>query len=297
MQLAISHPKAPSRSALASAEASKSAVTLGAYLAAVASSVAAGMPSRSWVEATVAAAKPGPHGHALQLVDPAGGSSAATMRAFVRTADRDAIARRLGAPLDPAFLVGMTVVVQIEPEFHLRWGMGGRIVGLSEALRESLLRRALEEIRARLKAEKLYDRQRYLPALPDVLRVAVVHPAGAAGHSDIAGELARWQKAGIVKVTSVTSPFEGPRATSDLVAALRRAASGDLVPPDIVMMVRGGGDRAGLLALDDEAVARAVCLCAVPVIVGLGHAVDRLWTRSPPTRRTRPRRPWRVSAR
>ena len=40
------------------------------------------------------------------------------------------------------------------------------------------------------------------------------------------------------------------------------------------MMVRGGGDRAGLLALDDEAVARAVCLCPVPVIAGLGHQVD-----------------------
>ncbi len=108
-----------------------------------------------------------------------------------------------------------------------------------------------------------------------MLRVAVVHPAGAAGHADVAGELARWQRAGIVTVTSVTSAFEGPRAAIDLVAALRRAASGDGVLPDVVMMVRGGGDRAGLMALDDEAVARAVCLCPVPVIVGLGHAVDR----------------------
>ena len=192
------------------------------------------------------------------------------MRAFLRLADRDAIARRLGAPLDPAHLVGMTVVALIEPDFHPRWGMGGRIVGLSQALRESLVRKVLDEIRARLKTETLYDRQRRLPVPPDVVRVAVVHPAGAAGHADIAGELARWERAGIVTAVSITAAFEGPRAAAELVAALRRAASGDGVPPDVVMMMRGGGDKAGLLALDDEAVARAICLCPVPVITGLG---------------------------
>ena len=252
----------------------QASVTLGAYLAAVTTAVVAGLPQRTWVEATVAAVKPGPYGHALQLIDPGGGSSAPTMRAFLREADRNAISRRLGAPLDPAHLVGMTIVAQIEPEFHPRWGMGGRVVGLSTTLRESLLRRTLAEVRARLKAECLYDRQRRLELPPDIVRVAVIHPAGAAGYADIAGELTRWQHAGIVAVTSMAAAFEGPRAAAELVAALGRAATGDGVPPDIVMMVRGGGDRAGLLALDNETVARAVCLCPVPVIAGLGHQVD-----------------------
>ena len=249
-------------------------ITLAAYLAAVAGAVSAGMPQRSWVEATVAAAKPGPYGHSLQLVDPAGGPSAPTMRAFLRTADRDAIARRLGAPLDPAHLVGLTAVLEVEPEFHPRWGMGGRVVGLSAALRESLMRRALDEVRARLKAERLYDRQRRLPTPADVLRIAVVHPAGAAGHADIAGDLARWERAGILAVTSIIAAFEGPRAAADLVAALRRAVSGDDALPDVLVLVRGGGDRTGLLSLDTEAVARAVCLCPVPIIAGLGHQID-----------------------
>ena len=146
--------------------------------------------------------------------------------AFLGTRERDAIARKLGAPLEPAHLVGLTVVLQVEPEFHPRWGMGGRVVDLSQALRESLMRRVIEEIRARLRREGLYDRQRRLPVPPDVVRVMVIHPAGAAGHADVAGELARWQAAGIIQVTSLPAPFEGPRAAPELVAALGRAVSG-----------------------------------------------------------------------
>lgn len=249
-------------------------LSLADYLAAVAGVVRAGMPARSWIEATVTAVKVNSYGHGISLVDPAGGPSAPTLRAFLRESDRAAIAERLGAALDPSHLVNMTVVVQIEPEFHPRWGMGGRITELSAALRENLMRRALEEARARLKAEKLYDRQRGLPTPADVVRVAVVHPAGAAGYADVAGELARWEQAGIVTITSVPAPFEGPRAVTEIVAALRRAVTGG-VSPEVVLMVRGGGDRAGLLVLDDEIVARAVCLCPVPVVTGLGHAVDR----------------------
>ena len=254
--------------------AEQPSVTLGQYLTAVADAVRVGLPARSWVEVTVLAVKAGPYGHTIQLVDPAGGAGAPQMRAFLRSADRDAIVRRLGAPLDLGHLVGLTAVMEVEPEFHPRWGMGGRVVGLSGALRESLLRRALDEVRARLRRERLYDRQRRLPVPADVVRVAVIHPIGAAGYADIDGELTRWQRAGILAVRSITAAFEGARAAAELVAALRRAAAGDGAPPDAVLMVRGGGDRAGLLALDDEAVARAVSLCPVPVIAGLGHQVD-----------------------
>ena len=251
-----------------------SAVPLAAYLARVGAVLTTGLPALCWIEATVATIKPNNFGHSLELVDPAGGPAPAQLRAFLRTADRTRIEERLGTKVSPDLLIGMTVVVQIAPEFHAKWHLGARIIGMAAGLRDSLLRRALEKVRAQLKREGLYDVQRRLPVPADVTRVAVVHPAGAAGYADIAGELARWERAGIVVVKSVPARFEGPHAAGEIAAAIGRVASGRDIP-DIVLMVRGGGDRAGLLALDEEPVARAVCTCPVPVITGLGHAVDR----------------------
>ena len=168
----------------------------------------------------------------------------------------------------------MTIVVQVAPEFHPKWHLGCRITGMAASVRELLLRRALEKVRAQLKREGLYDAQRRLPVPADVARVAVVHPAGAAGYADIASELARWQRAGTITAVSFPARFEGPHAAGEIALAIGRATSGRDVSPDVVLICRGGGDRAGLLALDDEPSPRRLHL-RVPVITGLGHAADR----------------------
>ncbi len=268
-------PSTPDAGAASSGlDASLAAVPLAAFLDEVAGVLRNGLPARLWVAATVLAARASAAGHTLELADPDAGQ-AATLRVFLPNSALAAIRRDLGIPLDPVLLVGLTTALRVAPSFTRRWHMGGRVEALSRDAAASLRVRLRERTVATLKREGLWDRQRSLPRPRDVTRVAVVHPAGAAGWGDIAGELARWQAAGLLRVRSCPAPFEGNRAESALATALRAAAEPlDGHRPDLVLVVRGGGARASLAVLDEEAVARAVLACPVPVVTGTGHAQD-----------------------
>ena len=123
---------------------------------------------------------------------------------------------------------------------------------------------------ATLQAEALLDANRSLgaPALP--LRLALVTSVGSAAHADALHELST---AGIgFEITVVDARVQGADAPESLIAALGEA---ELLDPDLIVLVRGGGPRTDLVAFDDEGVARAIATCPVPVWVGLGHETDR----------------------
>lgn len=251
------------------------AIPLSAFLDRVAS-LLRGLPERVWIEATVLDVRASAAGHTLELTDPALERGRATLRVFLSTGTLATIRRDLDVPIDPALLVGMTTCLLIKPDFSRRWHLGGRVEALSRDAAASLRARLLERIVAVLKREKLWDRQHTLPRPRDVTRLAVVHPAGAAGWGDIAGELGRWERAGLMAVRSCPAAFEGDGAATAIVAALRCAATSlDGHRPDLVLVVRGGGARGSLGVLDEEAVARGILGCPVPVLCGTGHAQDR----------------------
>lgn len=251
---------------------------LAALLAQAGEAVMARLPTRAWVEATVRAVRPGAHGHSLELTDNAGGrgGDVAQLRAFLGRDTMQAIGREMGAAFDPTLMVGITTCLLLAPSFSPRWHLSARILGISVEARASLSLRAVEQLRQELRTSGLYDKQRHLATPADITRIAVVAPSGAAGYADIAAELARWQKAGLMRVSLHPTPYKGERAPAMLTAALVAAAApADGERPDIVVLVRSGGASAGLQTLDHATVVRAICRCPVPVLTGIGHAIDR----------------------
>jgi exodeoxyribonuclease VII large subunit len=258
------------------APTSSAPVSVRTFLDHVATVLRVGLPERLWIEATVMSVRASTYGHTLELSDAGAETGTSTLRVFLAKGTLALVQRDLGIAVDPVMLIGMTTALLIAPSFTPRWHLGGRVEGLARAVVASLRQKILEQAVGQLKRDGLWNRQRKLLRPRDVTTLVVIHPSGAAGWADIASELERWQQAGIIRVKSIPAAFEGDGSAAGLVRALETA-----VPPvygqrpDLVLIVRGGGARASLSAMDNEGLARAVCRCPVPVISGTGHAVDR----------------------
>lgn len=133
-----------------------------------------------------------------------------------------------------------------------------------------LLYQRFLELKARLEAEGLFvpERKQAIPAWPRRIGV-VTSPSGAAWR-DILNTLQR--RYPLVEVVLAPSLVQGAEAPAALASALRDLER--LAQPDVILLARGGGSIEDLWAFNDEAVARAIAACAVPIITGVGHETD-----------------------
>ena len=126
-----------------------------------------------------------------------------------------------------------------------------------------------EELKKKLRAEGLFDLPRKdIPGMPG--RIAVVTSPTGAAVRDVVNVVTRRYPA--VEVTVVPALVQGDGATESIRRALKRAAA--LRGVDTILLVRGGGSIEDLWAFNDEALARDIAACALPVISGVGHKTD-----------------------
>ncbi len=138
-----------------------------------------------------------------------------------------------------------------------------------QAAGEGALRMQVAALARRLEAEGLMriERRRPLPEFPD--RIALVtSPRGKAVH-DVIRTLRRRYPIAELLIAGVA--VEGAGAVGSIVDGLRAAGASRA---DVVILARGGGSYEDLMPFNDEAVARAVVACPVPVVTGIGHEPD-----------------------
>lgn len=136
---------------------------------------------------------------------------------------------------------------------------------------EGLLRQQVAQLAEKLRREGLMEpeRKRRIPVF--CTRVAVVTSLSGAVINDVKRTLRRRNP--LVEVVCVGAKVQGDGAPVELIEGLRRAAA--ISPaPDCILLVRGGGSFEDLMTFNDEALARAVASCPVPVVTGIGHEPD-----------------------
>ena len=191
------------------------------------------------------------------------------------------------AVIDGVVWKGSVRNLSVRPEQGLEVVVTGRITTYPQGSRyqiviESMtaagvgaLLAQLERLKARLAAEGLFETSRKspLPAFPRVVGV-ITSPTGAVIRDILHRIRDRWPCQVLVWPVVV----QGDAAAAQVAAAVRgfdALEPGGAVPrPDVVIVARGGGSVEDLWPFNDEALARTVAACRIPLISAVGHETD-----------------------
>ena len=178
--------------------------------------------------------------------------------------------RSRAAALDWELREGMQVearalVTLYEPRGRFQLTVEGLRRGGVGPLFERFLR-----LKDKLEHEGLFDpaAKRALPEHPRAIGV-LTSPAAAALR-DVLTTLARRNPS--IPVIVYPIPVQGTGAAERIAAMLARA--GSRAECDVLLLVRGGGSIEDLWQFNEEAVARAIRACPLPVVAGVGHETD-----------------------
>ncbi|MPY88507.1 MAG: exodeoxyribonuclease VII large subunit [Luteitalea sp.] len=165
---------------------------------------------------------------------------------------------------------GMHVLVRAAVGVYEPRGEYQLVVEEMEPKGVGALQLAFEQLKKTLQAEGIFDasRKRPLPMLPQ--KIGIVTSLDGAALRDILKVLR--QRHASVHVVIRPARVQGAGAAEDITRGLRQLTRVDGV--DAIIVGRGGGSIEDLWAFNEEAVARAIAACPVPVISGVGHQVD-----------------------
>jgi exodeoxyribonuclease VII large subunit len=162
--------------------------------------------------------------------------------------------------------------IQIRARVGLYEGRG-EFQLIAEHMQESgdgALQRAFEELKQKLSTEGLFDpiHKKPLPTLPRSIGL-ITSPTGAA-IKDVLSVLQKRFPAIHIIVYPVR--VQGEQAANEMVTMLELADARKEC--DVLLLTRGGGSQEDLNAFNQEALARAIFACELPVIAAVGHEID-----------------------
>jgi exodeoxyribonuclease VII large subunit len=166
--------------------------------------------------------------------------------------------------------VGDHVIASVKADYFSKTGdfsfavSSMRHVGLGDQLER------LEKLRAKLRAEGLFDsrRKKPIPFLPQVIGLITGERSDAEKDVRHNAEL-RWPQ---VRFRMAYAAVQGDRCVPETIGALKALDADPTV--EVIVIARGGGDSQHLLGFSDERLLRAVAAASTPVVSAIGHEND-----------------------
>lgn len=211
------------------------------------------------VEGEISGWKIYPSGHAYFTLKDEGAQISAVMFA-------SALAR---SPAAVKFRDGDKIIVRANATVYPPRGNYQLVVTRAKLAGEGNLMQRFLELKNKLKAEGLFDRQKKpLPFMPRRIGI-VTSEAGAVIH-DMKDVMTRRFPNVVIRLFPAL--VQGDEAPSSIIRGIEYFQSN--FNPDIIIVARGGGSFEDLFCFNDEALVRAVASSAVPIISAVGHETD-----------------------
>jgi exodeoxyribonuclease VII large subunit len=165
---------------------------------------------------------------------------------------------------------GLRVLVRGRVSVYEQRGQMQLVAETMEPVGAGSLQLAFEQLKARLKAEGLFDAERKLPlpAFPRTVGI-VTSPTGAVIR-DFLNIVGRRHSGLSVLLFPVS--VQGDSAPAEIEAAIAELNERGLV--DVIVLARGGGSLEDMAAFNSERVARAIASSRLPVVSAIGHETD-----------------------
>ena len=128
---------------------------------------------------------------------------------------------------------------------------------------------ALEQLKEKLNAEGLFDKERKRPIPFLSRRIGVVTSPTGAAIKDILKVVDR--RFSNTEIVLSPTRVQGDSAPGEIVKALKLLFA---LKPDLIIIARGGGSREDLWVFNEESVARTISNSPVPTISAIGHEID-----------------------
>ena len=173
----------------------------------------------------------------------------------------------------------LNVLIKVKARFDPQYGFSVNIEDIDSSFTLGDIARQYQQLVERLTQEGLIERNRQLVTPFDIQHVLVIAPQQAAGLGDFKKDADVLQKYCVCNFIYQTATFQGQTAPKSIIEALRSAlkhwANDFNYPPDLIVIIRGGGAVNDLAYLNDYELAALLCKRSVPVWVGIGHEKDR----------------------
>ena len=234
-----------------------------------------------WVQAEVSSySEKGGHAY-LELIDSpkskAGGSKpiSAKMRATCWAGTKELLMAYFESETGQRLQAGMTVLVEVEVQWHAVYGLSLSIVGIDPSYTIGDLARQRQQTIAQLQADGLLEAQQLLPLPTLIRRIAVISSASAAGYEDFKHQL---DNSGYRFETQLFGAImQGEGAERSILAALEEISDSQTTSNnvfDAVVIIRGGGASTDLSCFDSYTLCAVCAQYELPILSGIGHTRD-----------------------